>query len=55
MYTKFHTHERCGTLRKSSIFTRGYAENSHTKAVFGEIKLLMTEYWIPNPSSGYML
>jgi hypothetical protein len=26
MSTKSHTHTRCGTLRKSSISTRGYAE-----------------------------
>jgi hypothetical protein len=26
MPTKSHTHTRCGTLRKSSISTRGYAE-----------------------------
>jgi hypothetical protein len=26
MFTKFHAHERCGTLRKTSISTKGYAE-----------------------------
>jgi hypothetical protein len=26
MSTKSHAHTRCGTLRKSSISTRGYAE-----------------------------
>jgi hypothetical protein len=26
MPTKSHAHMRCGTLRKSSISTRGYAE-----------------------------
>jgi hypothetical protein len=26
MSSKSHTHKRCGTLRKKSFFTRGYAE-----------------------------
>jgi hypothetical protein len=38
MSTKSHTHTRCGTLRKSSISTRGYAE-IHIQRPFLTIKI----------------
>jgi hypothetical protein len=34
MSTKSHAHTRCGTLRKSSISTRGYAEIHIQRTVF---------------------
>jgi hypothetical protein len=37
MSTKSHAHKRCGTLRKSSISTRGYAE-IHIQRPFFDIK-----------------
>jgi hypothetical protein len=38
MFTKFHAHKRCGTLRKTSISARGYAEIHIQRAVFDNKK-----------------
>jgi hypothetical protein len=38
MSTKSHAHTRCGTMRKSSISSRGYAE-IHIKGRFLTIKI----------------
>jgi hypothetical protein len=34
MLTKLHAHKRCGTLRKTSISTRGYAEIHMQRPLF---------------------
>jgi hypothetical protein len=38
MFTKFHAYKRYGTLRKTSIFTRDYAEIDIQKPVFDNNK-----------------
>jgi hypothetical protein len=44
---------RYGTLRKSSISTRGYAEIHIHRPVFDN-KLAYENSWIENPNSGNM-
>jgi hypothetical protein len=43
MSTKSHAHTRCGTLRKSSISTRGYAEITY-KGQYLTIKIAYEKF-----------
>jgi hypothetical protein len=38
MFTNFHAYKRCGTLRKTSISTRRYAEIDIQRPVFDNKK-----------------
>jgi hypothetical protein len=54
MSSKSHTHKRCGTLRKKSFSTRGYAE-IHIQRPFFHNKNSMKNSWIENPNGENML
>jgi hypothetical protein len=54
MSTKSHAHTRCGTLRKSSISTRGYAE-IYIQRLFFTIKIAYENSWNENPNCENML
>jgi hypothetical protein len=55
MFTKFYAHERCGTLRKTSISTMGSAEIHIQRPVFDNKKKHMKNSCIENPNGGNML
>jgi hypothetical protein len=55
MITKFHAHERCKTLRKTSISTRGYAETHIQRPNFDNKKSILKNSCIENPYDGHML
>jgi hypothetical protein len=54
MSTKSHAQTRCGTLRKLSISTKGYAE-IHIQRPFFDNKNSIKNSWIQNPNGGNML
>jgi hypothetical protein len=54
MSSKSHTHKRCGTLRKKSFSTRGYAE-IHIQRPFFEKKKTYKNYCIENPNGKHIL
>jgi hypothetical protein len=54
MSIESHAHMKCGTLKKSSISRRGYAEFTY-KGHFLTIKIAYENSWIKNPNGGNML
>jgi hypothetical protein len=54
MSPKSHIHKRCGTLRKKSFSTRGYAE-IHIQRPFFNNKKDIKNYCIENPNSEHIL
>jgi hypothetical protein len=54
MFTKFHAHKRYGTLRKTSISTRGMLKFTHISRFF-TTKNAYENSCIENPNGGHML
>jgi hypothetical protein len=55
MPPKSHIHKKCGTLRKKSFSTRGYAEIHIQRPFFDQKKDIFFFYCIENPIGEHIL